>query len=185
MEQENRQFMKAYTVTEVSKEIDIPAGTIRQWEKSLEGALTIPRDDKGARYYTDFEIATLRNIKTLRERGLSFEAIRGVLNNSEDYRSVAVQPTVPAMTQAEAIQTIRSLQEAVEALSSRMEIVVQEAVRREVATISEALNQQQEYIEQSLEARDQRLMQALREMQQQRQQAAAENEKKKWWKFGK
>jgi DNA-binding transcriptional MerR regulator len=184
LDQENTEFMKAYTVAEVSKQIDVPAGTIRQWEKSLEGTLTIPRDEKGARYYTDFEIAALRNIKTLRDRGLSFEAIRGVLNNSEEYRSVAV-PSAPAMTQAMAIQTIQSLQQTVETLNSRMETIVQEAVRNEVSTLSEALNRQQEYIEQSLESRDQKLMQALREMQEQRQQAAVGNEKKKWWKFGK
>ena len=53
---EKQAFMKAYTVKEVSKLLEIPPGTLRQWEKSLEDHLRIPRDERGERYYTDFEM---------------------------------------------------------------------------------------------------------------------------------
>jgi DNA-binding transcriptional MerR regulator len=132
----NEEFMKAYTINEVSKIIDIPAGTIRQWEKTVEGILNIPRDDKGSRYYTDFEINTLNNIKAMRDKGLSFEVIKDVLNHSEANLNVPI-PSVPVMSQSEAIQTIQNLQTTIQTLAQRMESIIEESVRKEVSKISE------------------------------------------------
>ena len=44
----NRQILRAYSINEVSKRINTPTGTIRQWEKDLEGLLVIPRTQQGA-----------------------------------------------------------------------------------------------------------------------------------------
>lgn len=134
----NTEFMKAYTVNEVSKIIEVPAGTIRQWEKSLEGILNIPRDDRGSRYYTDFEINTLNNIKSMRDKGLSFDVIKDVLNKSESVPSVPIS-SVPVMSQSEAIQTIQNLQNVIQGMSERMESIIAESVRKEVSKLSEVL----------------------------------------------
>lgn len=142
MNEENRNFMQAYNVADVSKMINVPSGTIRQWEKSLEGVVEIPRDEKGARYYTDFEIDILRKVKIMREKGLVFDVIREVLNQSEGPRSQVPIPSVPVMNQSEAIQAIHGLQEAVRALSEHVELIVQQEVRKEVATASEHLSEQ-------------------------------------------
>lgn len=135
---EKQQFMKAYTVNEVSKLIDIPAGTIRQWEKSLEGILHIPRDDKGSRYYTDFEINSLTNIKSMRDKGLSFDVIKEVLNKSEAVTTIPIS-SVPVMSQSEAIQTILTLQNTIQSMAERMEGIIAESVRNEVTRLSEGL----------------------------------------------
>ena len=73
------QFMKAYTIKEVSKRINVPSGTIRQWEKDLEGLLIIPRTRQGARFYTDSEIEMLEKIKQMRSKNLSKDLIRELL----------------------------------------------------------------------------------------------------------
>lgn len=73
------QFMKAYTIKEVSKKINVPSGTIRQWEKDLSGLLIIPRTKQGARFYTDMEIELLLKIKQMRDKNLSKEMIRDLL----------------------------------------------------------------------------------------------------------
>lgn len=135
---ENTEFMKAYTVNEVSRILEVPAGTIRQWEKSLEGILHIPRDDRGSRYYTDFEINTLNNIKSMRDKGLSFDVIKDVLNKSESVPSVPIS-SVPVMSQSEAIQTIQNLQNVIQGMSERMESIIAESVRKEVSKLSEGL----------------------------------------------
>lgn len=70
------QFVKAYTIKEVSKMINIPPGTLRQWEKDLEGILIIPRSKQGARFYTDHEIQLLEKIKQMRNKNLSKEMIK-------------------------------------------------------------------------------------------------------------
>jgi len=72
-------FVKAHTIKEVSKQIQVPSGTIRQWEKDLEGILVIPRTKQGARYYTETEITLLIKIKQMREKNLGKEMIRELL----------------------------------------------------------------------------------------------------------
>ncbi|MGG5254140.1 MerR family transcriptional regulator [Neobacillus sp. SM06] len=57
--------MKAYTLNEVSKKISVPPSKLKQWEKDLEGLLTIPRTKQGARFYTDSELELLFEIKEL------------------------------------------------------------------------------------------------------------------------
>jgi DNA-binding transcriptional MerR regulator len=112
------QFMKAYTIKEVSKQINVPSGTIRQWEKDLEGLLIIPRTRQGARFYTDKEIDLLKNIKQMRSKNLSKDMIRELMqkhmsmvseNNAANGSDItepvennlpAVQDTTPPAPQA-------------------------------------------------------------------------------------
>ena len=75
----NRQILRAYSINEVSKRINTPTGTIRQWEKDLEGLLVIPRTQQGARYYTDNEINILHKIKEMRSQNISKGMIRSLL----------------------------------------------------------------------------------------------------------
>lgn len=75
----NRQILRAYSIKEVSKMINTPTGTIRQWEKDLDGLLVIPRTQQGARYYTDEEIKILNKIKEMREQNVSKGMIRSLL----------------------------------------------------------------------------------------------------------
>lgn len=72
----NNQILRAYSIKEVSKKINIPTGTIRQWEKDLNGLLIIPRTKQGARFYTDTEITLLKKVKEMREQNVSKDMIR-------------------------------------------------------------------------------------------------------------
>lgn len=173
MKDKEEQFMQAYTVKEVSEIIDVPAGTIRHWEKSLPGILVIQRDEKGARYYTDFEINILKNIKAMRDKGLQFNVIRQVLEQSEPSTTVPIE-SVPTMTQSEAVQTIRDMHNALEHLQNHIQNTIQKEVQRQVASASER-------IESNLERRDQLLMKTLREIQETKKII----NKKKWWQFWK
>ncbi len=67
----NNKIVRAYSIKEVSQKLNIPTGTIRQWEKDLSGILDIPRTQQGARYYTGYrEIKTLAKIKEMREQNI-------------------------------------------------------------------------------------------------------------------
>ncbi|WP_071459698.1 MerR family transcriptional regulator [Bacillus massilinigeriensis] len=94
------QYVKAYTIKEVSRKINVPSGTIRQWEKDLNGLLVIPRTRQGARFYTDKEIEDLKTIKEMRSKNLSKEMIRELMqkhatmeNKSSQNEMTAVPPT--------------------------------------------------------------------------------------------
>ncbi|WP_338471973.1 MerR family transcriptional regulator [Niallia sp. XMNu-256] len=75
----NRQIIRAYSIKEVSKMINTPTGTIRQWEKDLDGLLVVPRTQQGARYYTENEINILNKIKEMRSQNVSKGMIRTLL----------------------------------------------------------------------------------------------------------
>jgi DNA-binding transcriptional MerR regulator len=96
----NKQIFRAYSIKEVSQIINIPTGTIRQWEKDLNGLLVIPRTQQGARYYTDHEIKILNKVKEMREQHVSKGMIRSLLdkhlngdsNPPSEAFEMAVQP---------------------------------------------------------------------------------------------
>ena len=69
-------MLKAYTMKEVSKKINIPPRTIRQWEKDLIGLLEIPRTKQGARIYTETELNLLLELKQLYAQKVNKEEIR-------------------------------------------------------------------------------------------------------------
>lgn len=132
--------MKAYTIKEVQELTKVPSGTIRQWEKDLEGVFTVPRDSKNNRYYTDFEIDIIKKIKQMRDKDVSIAVIKDLLQkHSEtfetDSQPLVVQPTVPQMTQNEAVTTLKEIQVALqsfEALKEQMKIEIRNEIRNEV-----------------------------------------------------
>lgn len=123
-------FLKAYSIKEVSELLGVPAGTLRQWEKDLN--IEIPRYKDGAnvgsRYYTDLEINLLKEIKGLRDKKLSIKLIKEYLNRSEasenESEEMDMSPmlpnSLPTMTQLEAVERIRGLQEAVLSMQGTM-----------------------------------------------------------------
>lgn len=150
--------MKAYTIKEVSKLLDTPEGTLRQWEKDFPDVLVIPRDAQNARYYTEFEIETLKHIKSMREKNLSKKMIKELLQKHSETnleRNHVVEPTVPTLKQSEAIETLRNIQNTLETLPEIKELIISElkseirneikdelnnAVRNEIASSLEAGN---------------------------------------------
>lgn len=170
------EFMKVYGVSDVARQLAIPPGTVRQWEKSLDGILEIPRDNKGERYYTEFEITTLRNVKAMREKKISFASIKEILNNPEGAQS-SIVPSQTIMSQSQAIEAIQNLEQAIHSLNERMESIIEVSVQKEVAKLSEVIEKQQQFIEESIKQRDQQLMETLSEIREGKKQAAATS----WW----
>ncbi len=90
-----------YRIREVSELINEPASTLRYWE-TVFPQLKIKRNDKGTRYYTPANIATLRQIKyLLTDKGLKIDAAAQQMRTSSD--------SVAAKQQAiERLQNIRA-----------------------------------------------------------------------------
>ena len=89
----DNQILRAYSIKEVSRKINVPAGTIRQWEKDLNGVLAIPRSKQGSRFYTEVEIAILKRIKEMRDKNLSKDIIKEMLQKHlKDGQNLAKKP---------------------------------------------------------------------------------------------
>lgn len=107
------EISKTYSIREVSEKIKVPEGTLRQWEKDFAGVLFIARY-KGSRYYTNFDIETLMTIKEWRADNLPKEKIRQALINkkerTEEEPAKTLLPTIPHLTQSEAVESLQKLQ---------------------------------------------------------------------------
>ena len=71
-------MMEYDLVTEASKKVGVEPHVLRYWEDELK--LDIPRNDLGHRYYTEYHIRLLRQIKELKEQGYQLKAVKNVLN---------------------------------------------------------------------------------------------------------
>lgn len=69
-----------YLISDASKKVDVEAHVLRYWEEELE--LTIPRNDMGHRYYTDFHIRLFKQVKMLKEKGYQLKAVKAALAKS-------------------------------------------------------------------------------------------------------
>lgn len=69
-----------YLISDASKKVDVEAHVLRYWEEELE--LSIPRNDMGHRYYTDFHIRLFKQVKMLKEKGYQLKAIKSALTKS-------------------------------------------------------------------------------------------------------
>src|SRR5699024_7392199 len=198
------EFMKAYTIKEGSGLIGVPQGTIRQWENDFSEHLVVPRDAQNARYYTEFEIEILNHIKTMRQNNLSKKMIKELLKKKNETGSdnapSTIEPTVPALKQSEAIETLRNVQSALESFPEIKEALISElrdnikheikneittAVRKEIASsleansnnaseqfkaFSESLNSMEVNYKNEIERRDKLLMENMRLMKELKEQ---------------
>lgn len=123
--------------------IEVPEGTLRQWEGDFKGLLVIPRDEKGSRYYTDLEIETLKHIKAMREKKISKEMIKDLLTQKKEVEPEEKpnfpQPSLPQLKQSEVVEALRNIQnlpqqmEASFALAlNKMREEIKEEVRNEI-----------------------------------------------------
>ena len=72
---------KLLSIEELSLQLSIPKHTLRFWEKVLEGIFVPQRTRGGQRRYTFENIATIGQIKKLREKGMRLSDIKKALSN--------------------------------------------------------------------------------------------------------
>lgn len=99
------QVMKAYTIQEVSKMISVPPGTIRQWERDLNGLLIIPRTRQGSRFFTETEITLLEKVKQMREKNLGKDMIRELIQ--QHFRQMSEEASESLGTQVKVVKEMK------------------------------------------------------------------------------
>ena len=70
-----------YTITELSKKLEITDHALRYYEKEFN--IIVPKDERGRRYYTTELANTMYQIKSMRSQGLEIKAIKKIFE-SED-----------------------------------------------------------------------------------------------------
>ena len=79
MEDKNEFFIP---INEVSKEIGVPAHTLRYWEKQFAGAIRPVTGAGNRRYYRRETVEKIRSIKSLLyDKGMTIAGVKKVLHN--------------------------------------------------------------------------------------------------------
>ena len=79
MENKNEYFIP---INEVSKELGVPAHTIRYWEKQFSGAVRPVTGAGNRRYYRHETVEKLRSIKSLLyDKGMTIAGVKKILHN--------------------------------------------------------------------------------------------------------
>ncbi len=172
-----------YTASEVADLLQVSGSTLRKWCIALENQdYSFVRGNNDQRFFTDQNIIVLKRLKHLiQDRKLTVnDSVNTVLSMiSEESRTAGVRSEQLDSEQGLTPFADRSeYREIIERLDK------QEEFNR---LLLEKLEQQQRYIDNSLNRRDEQLMLAMREsMETQKQLAVAETiqkeQRKAWWK---
>ncbi len=79
-----------YSITELSAMLQITDHALRFYEKKFE--ITIPKDERGRRYYTTDMANLMYKIKVMRSEGLEIKAIKKILNEDCVFQAPQVLP---------------------------------------------------------------------------------------------
>ncbi len=91
MENKNEFFVP---INEVAKELDVPAHTLRYWEKQFAGAIRPVTGAGNRRYYRRETIEKLRSIKSLLyDKGMTIAGVKKILHNGTFSAETNVEKT--------------------------------------------------------------------------------------------
>lgn len=193
---------KAYSIKEVSQKIKVPITTLRQWESDFEGFLIIPRNEQGARFYTEPEIETLKNIKGWRAEKYSKDQIREHLLRKKEAepkdKPNFLPQSLPQLKQSEVVEALRNIQNfpqemeatlasALEKMREEIKVEVRNEIRNEVKNevieeVRKELSKSSEHQQKLLESGNDRtseqietLSELIKEMKELQQSTAEEN----------
>jgi DNA-binding transcriptional MerR regulator len=172
-----------YTTKEVADNLGIVTSTLRKWclmvENERIGDYKFERNLKDQRVFYDYDMLALRQVKKLTtEDGILLEdAVKSVadkLRAQKEIRASVIEEEEEVIAPSPDIQAkIDKLLEYIERQDERFD--QQERFNRELLS---KLDDQQKYIQESLKARDEQLMIAIRETQETKRLIAAAEEAK-------
>lgn len=86
-------------INEVAKRLDIPAHTLRYWEKQFGGLIKPTTGVAGRRYYRPEVVEKIATIKTLLyDRGMTIAGVKKMMHSGE-FSEIEVQDVVPQKTE--------------------------------------------------------------------------------------
>lgn len=123
-----------YMISDASNILDVESHVLRYWEEELE--INIPRNEMGHRYYTQFHVNLLRNVRDLKKQGYGLRAIKMMISDDK--------PRTPEITVEEtatAIEPTQSTGGKMEQFQEIMSRIVTEALKETTTYLRKDLSQ--------------------------------------------
>jgi DNA-binding transcriptional MerR regulator len=190
------------TIAEIAKELQIPESTVRYYRDRFINYIPYVGEGRGRRYRPE-TVEVLRFIAEGFNRGLTAidieeGLIRTVAKNvemeEEDVMTTAVAQQQQDLSEFTIqVEVGEQFQELIKQMNMSIQLIVNQKeeindLRKTVAELRNHQNQQQQYIEERLNKRDEELVHTMKEILETRKQVAAIKEQKiqkKWWQFWK
>lgn len=163
MEKEKQWF----SVIEVESQTGIPNQTIRRYINN-HGVYLNPKKRGKGYFLSEESVKVIQEIRKLYDEGMTAQLVNDTLQE----RNIPMVITVSEGEQTMNIQVGEALSSMKKSIDEQNEVI---------RSLAEQIKKQQEYIDNRLEERDQRLIAAIRESQEARREIAAEKEEKKSW----
>lgn len=161
---------KWFSVLEVEKQTGIPNQTIRRYINN-HGVYLNPKKQGKGYYLSDESIKVIQEIRKLYEEGMTAQLVNDTLLEKNIPMTIIVNEGEEKVS-VQVSQALRDLKKSMdERVDEQNEII---------RSLVEQIKKQQEYIDNKLEERDQKLITAIRENQEAKQQTAISQEKKSW-----
>ncbi|NEU32015.1 MerR family transcriptional regulator [bacterium LRH843] len=131
---ENEQ--KVYTIKEVSRNLKIPVGKLREWERLFPNVLYVQRTKTGARLYTEYDLEMLRKLKLLKDHNISDEGVTFIIGSNHDLE--LEEEVVPGeydhllSLQYNTLETIEQLRDSFAQVKAEMIQEVKDEVKNEI-----------------------------------------------------
>ncbi|WP_270583834.1 MerR family transcriptional regulator [Bacillus smithii] len=178
----NEEFEKAYTPKEVSLTLDIGTSTLRKWCLALEeNGYHFTRTDTQRRLFVEQDIVALKYFQKL-VQGENFSLENAAKVIASKYKTEASETRTPSVLPENEIEK-RDFKRSNEILEELLERAKkQEQFNQELLRANRELMQrledQQKYIDERLNTRDQLLMKSLKESMETRKMIAAAKEER-------
>ena len=188
-----------FTITEISEETSIPSETVRRYVRQYGDYLHIKRGERRSYLLHQASIDAVKKIRYLLDQGKQHEQVLEILGQTEvlnvqtnDERTNEYMMNLPQI-QRETLKELQSVSEDNKKLIDTLNKVnermnkyekllqgQQDSIKTDlIEELTERLDEQQTYIDDSLKERDKLLMQSINELMESKRQAAAEKEEEK------
>lgn len=122
---------KRFMISDASKMLNVESHVLRYWEEELE--INIPRNEMGHRYYTQFHVNLLKNVRDLKRQGFGLKAIKMMITDppeGQDVDNLSLMESKPSQ------QTMTKLDQFQEIMND----IVGNAIKNSTADLSKELS---------------------------------------------
>ncbi len=141
---------KMYTIKDVSRQLKIPVGSLKKWEKVFVEFFEVHRTKSGSRIYRDGELKVIKKIKLMKDKNLSDDLIKFILDtdngaNNEVPEQVASEydlkyAEIVAM-QNETVQAVQNISDSFEQLKDEFKQETKEVNEELKTAVKKEINE--------------------------------------------